>query len=199
MTLGEGRRFEPPEARPVELAAAHPHADGEVPPVRAPADDLAPVGDVQRHRRGASQVRRLREVRVVRAGAGQQPTVLRAGEEERRQILLCLLVGRPVRRCEKLLAPGVAPRAKRAVDALDVAGAHALPRAVGRCGPGLERGSGRRGVAVGGLDGDRGRDDHGEQAEKASRHRGPGRLILTGAATAFKVARRSLESANRGG
>ena len=199
MTLGEGRRFEPPEARPVELAAAHAHADGQMPPVRAPADDLAPVGDVQRHRRGSSQVRRLREVRVVRTGSRQEPPVLRAGEEERRQILLCLLVGRPVRRCEKLLAPGVAPRAKRAVDALDVAGAHALPRAVGCAVRSSRDGSSCRRVAVGGLDGDRGRDDHGEQAEKASRHRGPGDPILTAAATAFKVARRSLESANRGG
>jgi hypothetical protein len=124
VAVGELRRRQPRQARAVPLRAGAADVDGRPPPVRAPRDHLAAVGDVERERLGRAGVgervaARLPERQVVDAGVGQ-PRASDAGrpshEEQRRQKALELPVRRPLRPGEQALTPQIPLRAQGRVD-----------------------------------------------------------------------------------
>ena len=120
VALGEARRLEPAQAGAVPLLAARADEDGQLRAVDTPRDDLAPVGHVQLHDARAAPAARPAEGQVVDPRVGQAPGLQPGGlanHHQRVQEAVNAVVGRPGRRGQQRVPPGVLTLRERLQDA----------------------------------------------------------------------------------
>ena len=127
----EPARGEPGGRQPRETASVEPsgHVHLERRPARPSRDDLAPVGDVQRHAARAERPSRFGERQVVDPGARERPPLRRARIEDRREVPARSAERRSTRHVEQRIAPEIACGRERPRHARRVGGTRPWRRA----------------------------------------------------------------------